>query len=426
MPDTFLTVAKAGAVLVLQVGIVPLLVWFERKASAYMQDRTGPNRADIFGIRLAGLVHPIADVVKLIFKEDLTPPQVRHFYYRLAPVLALAVALMPLAVVPFADAVPGGFSFQVLDLDVGILYILAVGSFGVFGIIFAGWGSNNKYSLLGGMRASAQMISYELAMGLAIVGVIMTYGTLELNGMVTYQGGLLWGFLPRWGVFVQPLAAVLFFASALAETNRNPFDLPEGESEIVGFHVEYSSMKFAAFFMGEYAHIIASAAVFTTLFLGGWQIPWLPTDVLRSGAGTVLAVLFASGTVLGILFAVLSLKWRKSLRRLYDDRRRFEGDLFFWVSLLSAAASAALLVSGFWKGLSPAGSAAAAAVLQILCFGAKVVFISFSFIWVRWTLPRFRYDQLMDLGWKNLVPLALANLVATAAVLAALHGTGNG
>ncbi|MBD3336871.1 MAG: NADH-quinone oxidoreductase subunit H, partial [Candidatus Eisenbacteria bacterium] len=387
MPDALLTLLKAVGVLAFQMSLVVLLIWFERKASAYIQDRTGPNRADIFGVRLAGLVHPVADVLKLVFKEELTPPHVRRFYFRLAPVMALAVALLPLAVVPFADTA-GGLSFQTVDLNVGLLYILAVASFGVFGLIFAGWGSNNKYSLLGGMRASAQMISYELAMGLAIVGVLMVYGTVELNRMVQFQGGLLFGFLPRWGIFIQPLAAVIFFAAALAEANRNPFDLPEGESEIVGFHVEYSSMKFACFFVGEYGHIVVGAAVFTTLFLGGWQIPWLPTPVLRAHAATVVAVLLALGAAAGAVFAVLFTRWRRRLHRLYRDRRRREADILRGLAAAAGLICLALLVSGVWRGIGGSGAQVAAAVLQIFSFAAKVVVVSFLFIWIRWTLPR--------------------------------------
>jgi NADH-quinone oxidoreductase subunit H len=412
VPAGILTLIKALVVVGFQLSMLPLLIWFERKASAYMQDRTGPNRAEILGLRLAGLVHTLADVVKLVFKEDLTPPHVRRFYYKIAPLIALTVALLPLAVVPFADVLDG-FSFQVLDLDVGLLYILAVGSFGVFGIIFAGWGSNNKYSLLGGMRAAAQMISYELAMGLAIVGILMVFQTVDLNAIVRQQGELLWGWLPRWGLFVQPLAAILFFTAMLAETNRNPFDLPEGESEIVGYHVEYSSLKFAAFFMAEYAHIPGTSAVFTTLFLGGWQIPWLPTPVLRQQAGTVVAVLLALVMVMALMMAWAFARLRQTQRALYRDRRRYEADVLLVASLVMALLALVGLLSGFWRGWDPSTRALATAILQLGCFVTKVVFVSFVFIWIRWTLPRFRYDQLMRLGWKNLVPLGVLNIVVT-------------
>lgn len=421
MPAALLTFIKAVGVLVFQLSLVPVVIWFERKVSAYIQDRTGPNRANILGIRLAGLVHPIADVVKLVFKEDLTPPHVRRFYYLLAPFATLTIALLPLAVVPFADEVQlgggGKLSFQVLDLDVGLLWILAVGSFGVFGIVFAGWGSNNKYAMLAGMRASAQMISYELAMGLSVVGMLMVFGTVELNKMVQAQGGLILGFLPSWGLFLQPLAAVIFFAALLAEANRNPFDLPEGESEIVGFHVEYSSMKFASFFVGEYAHIVGGSAIFTTLFLGGWQVPWLPTEVLRANTGTVLAVMLAGSALIAAVLFPLFTRWRKRLRVLYTDKRKYEADVFRIAAAAFFVVSVILLISGFWRGLSPGAAQTAIVMVQIMCFGAKVVFMSFTFIWIRWTLPRFRYDQLMSLGWKNLVPLGILNVFVTGLIL---------
>jgi NADH-quinone oxidoreductase subunit H len=423
LPPTLLTIIKAALVLAFQFSLIPLLVWVERKASAYMQDRTGPNRADIFGIRLAGLVHAIADVVKLIFKEDITPPYARRFYYRLAPFVALTIALLPMAVIPFADEVSltGGhaLSFQAVDLNIGLLYILAVGSFGVFGVIFAGWGSNSKYSLLGGLRASAQMISYELALALSIIGVLMVFQTVDLNRIVQQQGDLLFGFLPRWGVVVQPLAAVLFFTGILAETNRNPFDLPEGESEIVGYHVEYSSMKFAAFFMGEYAHIAAGSAVFATLFLGGWQIPWVPTDTLRANAGTALAVLLAATAVVSAALIPLLTRWRRRIRQLYTDRRRIEADVFRTASVLVLLLCLGLLIGGAWRGLGAGGAQTVAVIMQIMCFAGKVILVGCTFVWVRWTLPRFRYDQLMNLGWKNLVPLGIANVLATGFVLMA-------
>jgi NADH-quinone oxidoreductase subunit H len=421
VPAALLTFIKAVGVLVFQLSLVPVVIWFERKVSAYIQDRTGPNRANILGIRLAGLVHPIADVVKLVFKEDLTPPHVRRFYYLLAPFATLTIALLPLAVVPFADEVQlcggGKLSFQVLDLDVGLLWILAVGSFGVFGIVFAGWGSNNKYAMLAGMRASAQMISYELAMGLSIVGMLMVFGTVELNKMVQAQGGLILGFLPSWGLFLQPLAAIIFFAALLAEANRNPFDLPEGESEIVGFHVEYSSMKFASFFVGEYAHIVGGSAIFTTLFLGGWQVPWLPTEVLRANTGTVLVVMLAGSALIAAVLFPLFTRWRKRLRVLYTDKRKYEADVFRIAAAAFFVVSVILLISGFWRGLSPGAAQTAIVMIQIMCFGAKVVFMSFTFIWIRWTLPRFRYDQLMSLGWKNLVPLGILNVFVTGLIL---------
>ncbi|MCI0453074.1 MAG: NADH-quinone oxidoreductase subunit H, partial [Candidatus Latescibacteria bacterium] len=262
--------------------LLPVLIWFERKGAAFIQDRAGPNRAAILGIRLAGFIHNIADVVKLLMKEMMIPPHVNRTYFMIAPVLGFTFILSAFAVIPWADTlrVAGReISMQVADLNAGILFILAITSLNVYGIILAGWSSNNKFALLGGLRSSAQMISYEIPLGLALVGVFMVYGSAQLNEIVRGQGDLLWGFVPKWGLFVQPLGAILFIVAAFAETNRNPFDLPEGESEIVaGYHVEYSGMRFALFYMGEYVAIVLSSAMITTLYFGGWQIPYFPTE----------------------------------------------------------------------------------------------------------------------------------------------------
>ncbi|MFH1680578.1 MAG: complex I subunit 1 family protein, partial [Candidatus Eisenbacteria bacterium] len=254
---------------------VPLLVWGERKAAAFIQDRTGPNRADVLGVRLGGLVHPFADVVKLLTKEDCTPARVSRFYYHLGPFLALFVSMLPFAIIPLADSLSVGgrlVEMRAVTLNVGILFVLAITSFHVYAIVLGGWGANNTYTLIGGMRSAAQMVSYELAMGVSLIGVLMVSQTLDLGEIVRQQGGLLFGFLPRWNVFLQPLGFLLFLVALFAETNRNPFDLPEGESEIIGFHIEYSSMRFAFYFMGEYVAMVAGSAVVATLYFGGWQV----------------------------------------------------------------------------------------------------------------------------------------------------------
>lgn len=332
------------------VNAVPVLVWAERRGSAFIQHRLGPNRVNIGGFTLLGLVQPLADVVKFIWKEDYIPSHANRTFYILAPVLLLVPAAMTFAVVPFADVlVVAGreIQMQVAHLDIGILYVFALASLSVYGIVLAGWSSNNKYSLLGGIRSSAQMISYELALGLSVVGILMIYRSVGLDQIVHGQGELLFGVLPKWGVVTQPLAFVLFLAAVFAESNRLPFDLPEAENElVVGYHTEYSSMKFALFFMAEYMAMVTGAMLIVTLFFGGWQIPWVSSEALRGLVGPVPA-----------------------------------------------------------------------ALLQIGSFSLKLLFFLWLFIWVRWTLPRFRYDQLMRLGWKVILPLALANVFVTGLVL---------
>lgn len=405
--------------------LLPLMIWFERKASAFMQHRTGPNRAAIAGVRLGGIIHTIADVLKLLGKEDLVPAQVSKFYYAAAPVIAILVCQLLFVVVPFADTIVVGghaIDMQALRLDVGILYPLAVGSVFVYAIVLAGWASNNKYGVLGGLRASAQVISYEVAMGLSIVGALMVYGTTDLNSMVQQQGELLFGFLPKWGIVVQPLGALLFLVAAFAETNRTPFDLPERDSELVaGYHTEYSAVRFASFFMAEYIHIIVAAGLWVTLFFGGWQVPWLPTHVLRERADILLWVMLAGMVVVGFGAAALAGRWIPSLLRQFTDLRRYEGFvlavLFGGIGFLGLAGMGALVVFG--QSLPQWTPDVVAALVQFTAFSAKVLFFSFAFIWVRWTLPSFRYDQLMRLGWKNMMPLALANIGVTGAVLLA-------
>jgi len=349
-----LVLGKLLLVLGLIVGLLlPLMVWAERKGSAFIQDRVGPNRASILGLRLGGLFHPLADVIKLISKESVVPANANSFYFRLAPFLVLIPAFMTFIVIPFGDSIHlfgRDISLQVANLNIGILYVLAIGSLGVYGIMLAGWSSNNKYSLMGSLRSSAQMVSYELSLGLSLVGLVLVYGSINLNVIVQSQANLLWGFIPAWGVLLQPLGFILFLVALFAETNRNPFDLPEGESEIVaGYHLEYSSTRFASFFMAEYANIIVGSALVATLFFGGWQVPFLTDQGFDLPFGIVFKM-----PVLGVVLLRMG----------------------------------ALLV--------------------------KVLFFCWLFIWVRWTLPRFRYDQLMKLGWQVMLPLSIFNVLITA------------
>lgn len=396
--------------------IIPLLIWLERKGSAYIQDRRGPNRASIMGLRLGGLIHSLSDVIKLMTKEDIIPDGVNRFFYHLAPFLSLFIACVTFAVIPFAHPLQVGgsvFSLQAADLNVGILYMLALSSLGVYGVMLAGWSSNNKYALLGGVRSSAQMLSYELSLGLSLISVLMMVGSFQLNDIAISQTQWPW----MWYVFKQPLAFIIFTTAAFAETNRNPFDLPEGESELVaGYHTEYSSMKFAMFFMAEYAHMIIASAMIATLFFGGWQVPFLSTETLRTYAGEGTLFLLLAHAVLFIVAGFFLVTRFKSGK--YGDIRDFEV-LIIGAPLIMLGAVLAFfpIVHGPFV-FGELGQNIFAAVAQFMVFMAKVLFFCWVFIWVRWTLPRFRFDQLMHLGWKVMLPLALANMVVTAVIMA--------
>lgn len=371
--------------------ILPMVaysVYAERRGSAIIQDRVGPNRTGIpltlFGFKkdvqifgIGGLVQPLADGLKFLLKEDFTPSHVNKFYYWLAPCLVMVPALLTAAVVPFGSeldlswfGVAEPVKMVIADLGVGPLYTFAIASLGVYGIVIAGWSSNSKYPFLGGVRSSSQMISYEIALGLSIIPVIMIFGDLNLSKIAQYQDANGWLLLPLWGeglswgriVLLIPITISfgIFMISLFAETNRAPFDLPECETELVaGYHTEYSSMKFALFFMGEYAAMIIGSGLAVTLFLGGWSIP-CPTfwSWLLSWVGLDISFQYAAGA------------------------------------------------TPWWLGL-----------LHIGCFLTKVVAFILFFIWVRWTLPRFRYDQLMKLGWLVFFELALANVILTAALM---------
>ncbi len=275
--------AKASLVLFMVLNLAGVMGWVERKGSALIQNRIGANRASVFGFAGLGLVNTLlADPIKFLTKEDFVPLHGDRVLHTLAPCMALFPALVMFAVIPFGDVLIIGervINLQVANLNVGILYIFAMSSLGVYSIVIGAWASNNKFSLLGGVRGSAQMISYEIAMGLSVMGILMVHGTLELQEIARAQGGLLWGWLPAWGIFLQPVGFLLFFTAAVAETKRIPFDLPEAESELVaGFHTEYSGGKFLMFFAGEFAEMVTSAGLITTLFFGGWQVPFLLGD----------------------------------------------------------------------------------------------------------------------------------------------------
>ncbi|HEY7099225.1 MAG TPA: NADH-quinone oxidoreductase subunit NuoH [Terriglobales bacterium] len=333
------SIIKTVIALVVLLTAVAYSVWLERKVVGHMQNRWGPTRVGPFG-----LLQPLADGAKFLLKEDLTPPYVYKPLYIAAPMIAVVFALTSIAVIPIGNSVSVfGITtpLQITDVNIGLLVVLGVTSLGVYGIALAGWSSNSKYSLLGGLRASAQMVSYEIALGLSLIGVMITAGSFSLRDIVDAQGGNYFGFIPRWNIFQgQFIAFFIYLMAAFAETNRVPFDLPEAETELVaGYHTEYSAMKFAMFFMAEYANMITVACLASLLFLGGWH-----------------------------------------------------GPLF--------------------------GPAWLQAILPVFWFALRIFGFIFLYIWIRGTLPRFRYDQLMAFGWKFLFPLAIANLIVTALIVA--------
>jgi NADH-quinone oxidoreductase subunit H len=406
---------------------VPFFIWLERKGSAIIQDRIGPNRAEILGFRLFGMIHNFADVIKLMMKENITPSHANRFYYLLAPFWSMTVSLLPLLIVPLAAPI-GLFGhsirFQAADFNVGILYVLSITSMGVFGVILAGWASNSKFSLLGGLRSSAQMISYEISMGLAVVGLLMVYQGADVAGMVETQGRALsaWGHplpIPNWGVFLQPIGFITFLVASFAETNRNPFDLAEGESELVaGYHVEYSSVKFALFFMAEYSNMVVAAFMVSTLFFGGYQVPFAPTEALLAHPRRALAAVGLLMIIGGGLFGYLVRIKADQQRSLYaGGMKRMEPFILSGLGFFKAALGIVLLICAFTLALPAWAAPVLAVLLQMTCLLAKVLFFCWLFVWVRWTLPRFRYDQLMNLGWKLMLPLALLNLMGTGILL---------
>jgi NADH-quinone oxidoreductase subunit H len=350
----------AGIVFFAALNLAGFHTWVERKQSALIQDRIGANRAEIFGFRFLGMFHGMADVLKMFTKEDIVPAGADRALHTLAPFFSVFFALVTFAGIPFGDRLIIGdrvIELQVAHIDAALLYIFAMLSLGVYGVILAGFASRNNYALLGGLRATAQMISYEIALGIALLGVIMVYGTIDLAEIVRAQGRMIGGWLPMWGILTQPVAFFVFVTAALAETKRVPFDLPEGESEIIGYFVEYSGMKFGMFFLTDFLETIVVASLSTTLFFGGWQVPWLMPDGFHFPWGTVV--------LLPNLVYVL---------------------------------------------------------LGVASFSIKGLIFCFVFMQVRWTLPRFRYDQLMNLGWKGLFPISVINIVVTAVVLAFFRG----
>jgi NADH-quinone oxidoreductase subunit H len=358
----------AAIVLAFVFNLAALHTWIERKQSALMQDRIGANRAWITlpwkwaapinwllrPLNVLGLFHPIADAIKMFTKEDYVPPRGNRFLHALAPCLSLFFALIVFAAIPFGNTIEIGghvINLQVASINVALLYVFAVASMGVYGVILSGFASHNNFATLGSLRATSQMLSYEISMGLTVMGIVLIFGSLDLQELVRGQGSYLFGWIPAWGVLLQPIGFLLFLAAGIAETKRIPYDAPEGESEIIGYFTEYSGMKFGMFFFADYLETILIACLATTLFLGGWQVPYLVDT----------------------------------------------GFQFPW--------GAALPLSSLTVSL-----------LQIGSFVLKVLFFCWLFMAVRWTLPRFRYDQLLKLGWRYVFPIALANVILTAAI----------
>ncbi len=364
--ESTVNVAKLIFIFLLMVQLVPILVWVERRGSAFIQHRFGPNR-----VGPLGLTQLLADAVKFLFKEEFVPGRGKPFIFYAAPIFALIPGVLAFAAIPLSMPVnietfemfgqtwgPYNFMFQGYDFGIGIVFVLGVSSLGAYALLMAGWGSENKYSLLGALRASAQMISYELSLGLSLVGILIIYQTFSFHEMIAmqenyFQVGPI--SLPAWGIFYQPLGAIIFFAATFAETNRLPFDLPEAEGELVaGFHTEYGGLKMLMFYIGEYGHMMVASALVVTMYFGGYNLPGITSDEM--------VMLFKN------------------------------------------------------NGFSFNGSQLMAMLTLHLVFMAKILFFLWVFVWVRWTLPRFRYDQLMDLGWKTMLPWALANTIVTAVI----------
>ena len=418
MSGTLIGIVVFNIVIALVVSLVfvPILVWMERRVAGFMQDRMGPNRCHIGGFRLGGIIQSFADMLKLVFKEDYRPNSVKEkIIFTLSPVIVFATAYLSFMVMPFADdlIIDGkSYMMQALPIDFGLLWILAFTGLGVYGLMLGGWASNNKYSLLGGVRAAAQVISYEAVMGLSLISMLIVYGSINLGDMVRFQGQLIWGFIPAWGIIIQPVAAILFIVTAFAETNRAPFDIAEGESEIVGgFHTEYSAMRFGLFFVGEYIAMGAASAFIVTLFLGGFQIPWLNTASLKENIEIIFIVMIVIIPILSYLFA----RWIKNNNpwiKTNDIRNRETKWLInglIGINIIIILTLVVFLV----LGLGQDGINISVALLQIMTFIVKLLMMNFFFIWVRWTLVRFRYDQLQNLAWKVLLPIAIANIFVT-------------
>jgi NADH-quinone oxidoreductase subunit H len=355
MMELLFVIAKCAFVFLVVLNLAVFLSWLERKQSALIQDRIGANRASIMGFRFKGLFHILADTLKLFAKEDFIPTGANKFLHTIAPCISMFFALVSFVAIPFGDTLSIGsytIDLEATNLSIGILLVFGLMSMGIYGVVLAGLSSNNNYTFLASIRAASQMISYEITMGATVIGILMIYGSLYLQDIIRLQGDLIFGWLPKWGIVLQPLGFILFMTAAVAETKRIPFDAPEGESEIIGYNIEYSGIKFTMFMMADFLETVVVAGLLTTLFFGGWQVPYLYSD----------------------------------------------GFHFPWDSVIE---------------LHPL----TITLFQISSFLGKLFFFAWLQMMIRWTLPRFRYDQIMRLGWKMLLPLSMLNIFVTALLL---------
>ncbi len=403
---------------------IPVLVWLERRIASLIQDRVGPNRTNIFGFRLGGLVQSFADVVKLLLKEEYYPSHIKmgKWLFMLAPVITFVAAFLAFMAIPFADTliIDGeALRVQALPIDFGVFWYLSISAVGVLGIIFGGWLSHNKYALLGAARAGSMVISYELALGLSIISFVLTYNTVDFNAMVHFQSGTFFGFIPAWGIFMQPLASIILIIALFAETNRNPFTVAEGESEIVaGFMTEHTAMKFAMYFMGEYVAMNTASAVIVTTIFGGYQLPWIDTKTLLENFS-----IFALSLIITLPIVVfIMIRWMKKNNRVKstlssDGGRNFETKVLSIILISVTLSIEATLIYLAFVAQNPLANSLAIALFQIVIFVVKMMLFNIFFILIRWTIPRFRYDQVQKLGWYYLLPLGLFNLFITAIIV---------
>lgn len=439
--EWLVTVGKFALVFI-PLAFIVVMITTERKGASLMQDRMGPNRSAIpifGGIRIFGFVHNFSDGIKLFTKESFIPAQAHKVAYVLAPAIGFMIAFLTPSIIPWfapltwwTGSTVAHVSGLILNSDNGILLMFALSSLGVYGTVMSSWASNSKYALLGGMRAGALMISYEVSMGLSLMGMFLLAGSFNLQDIVAWQETHVWG------IIAQPIALLVFLTSMIAETGRAPFDVAEGESEIVaGYHLEYSAMRFGLFYMGEYAHITIASLVIATLFLGGYSIPFVSTDLLRAHVGVALGLaLLAFALMLGV-FLFMVTRWKKVHAGFHAKDSKDRALEYTVMQILAAAGVLGLLVAAIASfallhpapatvvdGVSiyPAWVSLAAAAVQLVVLIAKAFIFCWIWVWVRWTLPRFRYDQVMGLCWKILLNVALLNLLVTAVVAKLLTG----